>query len=259
MFDKIAPTYDSANRILSLGIDVAWRKEACKKAFEFARCEGGAMILDVACGTGDMIIHWRKNATKFGKPIKKIIGIDPSEGMLEVAKKKLENYLCDQKSKNKEPNDGESPAQKSNDEKSCDKKVELYLGEAKNLHMIDSGSMDIISIAYGLRNVVDVSEALNEFGRVLKKDGILVVLEFTKKEKENFLDKITGIYTKKILPLIGGLVSRNYKAYRYLPDSIGGFLSARKLKEELNKVGIETRFIKSYSAGISTLLIGIKR
>ncbi|PAF48230.1 bifunctional demethylmenaquinone methyltransferase/2-methoxy-6-polyprenyl-1,4-benzoquinol methylase [Helicobacter sp. 12S02232-10] len=234
MFDQIAPTYDSANRILSLGIDVKWRKEACKKAFEYAPDLNKAVILDVACGTGDMILHWRKNASGFGKSIQKIIGIDPSEGMLEIAKEKLEKYLQSQE-------------------------VELLLGEAKNLKAVESESVDILSIAYGLRNVVDLKEALQEFARVLKKNGILIVLEFTKKEKENFLDKITGFYTKKVLPLIGAAVSRNYKAYRYLPDSIGEFLSVERLKEELNKVGIETKFAKTYSAGISTLLIGMKR
>ncbi|MDO7253094.1 bifunctional demethylmenaquinone methyltransferase/2-methoxy-6-polyprenyl-1,4-benzoquinol methylase UbiE [Helicobacter cappadocius] len=234
MFDQIAPTYDSANRILSLGIDVAWRREACKKAFEYFGENKPSVILDVACGTGDMILHWEKNAKKFQKDFGKIIGIDPSSGMLEVAQEKLKNQL------------------KS-------RKAELLLGEAKNLRGIENQSVDILSIAYGLRNVVDVKEALSEFARVLKKGGVLVVLEFTKKEKENFLDKIAGFYTRNILPLIGGLVSKNYKAYKYLPDSIDGFLTSSMLTQELSKLGIHTRFIKAYSANISTLLIGVKQ
>lgn len=234
MFDQIAPTYDSANRILSLGIDIAWRREACKKAFEFFGHKNLEVIVDVACGTGDMILHWEKNAQRFEKKYQKIIGIDPSSGMLEVAKEKLKNQLKSQK-------------------------VELFLGEAKNLKDVQEKSVDILSIAYGLRNVVDTKEALAEFARVLKKGGVLVILEFTKKEKENFLDKIAGFYTKKILPLIGGLVSKNYKAYKYLPNSIDGFLSSRTLTEQLTEVGIKTRFVKGYSANISTLVIGVKQ
>ncbi|PAF53234.1 bifunctional demethylmenaquinone methyltransferase/2-methoxy-6-polyprenyl-1,4-benzoquinol methylase [Helicobacter sp. 13S00482-2] len=234
MFDSIAPTYDSANRILSLGIDVAWRKEACKKAFEYFGEDSPSVILDVACGTGDMILHWERNAKKFQKDFGKIIGIDPSNGMLEVAREKLKNQL-------------ES------------RKVELFLGEAKNLTNIEKQSVDILSIAYGLRNVVDIKEALGEFARVLKKGGVLVILEFTKKEKENFLDKMMGFYTKKVLPIIGGLLSKNYRAYKYLPDSIDGFLTSSMLIEELNKLGVQMKFIKGYSANISTLLIGVKQ
>ncbi|PAF50526.1 bifunctional demethylmenaquinone methyltransferase/2-methoxy-6-polyprenyl-1,4-benzoquinol methylase UbiE [Helicobacter sp. 13S00477-4] len=234
MFNQIAPTYDVTNRILSLGIDVAWRREACKKAFEYIEDFKDGVILDVACGTGDMILHWCKNAHKTNHTFEKIIGIDPSDGMLEMATQKLKPYIESQK-------------------------VILFSGEAKNLSSVESESIDILSIAYGLRNVVDLNQALNEFQRVLKKNGVLVILEFTKKEKESFLDRITGIYTKKILPFVGGIVSRNYKAYSYLPHSIGEFLNVDKLKNELLRVGIRTKFVKGYSAGISTLLIGVKQ
>ncbi|PAF46212.1 bifunctional demethylmenaquinone methyltransferase/2-methoxy-6-polyprenyl-1,4-benzoquinol methylase [Helicobacter sp. 12S02634-8] len=234
MFDQIAPTYDSANRVLSLGIDITWRKEACKRAFEYTRERDGLVIADIACGTGDMMIHWDKNAHILGKNINTIIGVDPSKGMLEVAKEKFKNYPDTQK-------------------------IRWITGEAKDLQAIESKSIDILSIAYGLRNVIDIKEALGEFGRVLKQGGVLVVLEFTKKEKESFLDKITSIYTKKILPFIGGFISKNYQAYQYLPDSIGDFLSLSGLKEALELSGFDVRFAKDYSMGISTLLIGVKR
>lgn len=233
MFDQIAPTYDSVNRILSLGIDTTWRSQACKKAFEFLKNDSSAIILDVACGTGDMVLHWEKSAKKNGKNLTEIIGVDPSTKMLEVAQIKLKDQILSQK-------------------------VRLLLGEAKTLDQIQSNSVDILSIAYGLRNVVDIQEALNEFARVLKNGGVLVILEFTKKEKEGFLDKITSFYTKKILPLVGGMISRNYGAYRYLPNSVQDFFSENALKNKLMKVGIETKLIKGYSANISTLLIGVK-
>lgn len=234
MFDQIAPTYDNANRILSLGMDVVWRSEACKKAFEFLESHTPQIILDVACGTGDMVLQWEKIVKKNNKDFIEIIGIDPSNKMLEVAQNKLKNQISSHK-------------------------VKLLLGEAKKLEQIQSDSVDILSIAYGLRNVVDIKEALREFARVLKNGGVLVILEFTKKEKENFLDKIIGFYTKKILPFIGGIISRNYSAYQYLPKSVQDFFGNDMLKNKLAEVGIETKFIKGYSANISTLLIGVKK
>lgn len=234
MFDEIAPSYDATNRILSMGIDIAWRKEACKKSFEYINSNNIGVILDVACGTGDMIEHWSKNAKKYQKTFKKIIGIDPSEGMLKIAREKLKDseYF---------------------------EKIEIIKSQAQDLSLIPSNSIDILSIAYGLRNVVEITQALKEFARVLKNEGVLVILEFTKKEKQTFLGKMMSFYTKKALPIIGGLVSKNYNAYRYLPDSIEGFLSVEALKKELLKVNVETKFTKGYSADVSTLLIGVKR
>ncbi|WP_104697851.1 MULTISPECIES: bifunctional demethylmenaquinone methyltransferase/2-methoxy-6-polyprenyl-1,4-benzoquinol methylase UbiE [unclassified Helicobacter] len=230
MFDDIAPSYDLANRVLSLGIDIKWRKEACKKSLEL-QPNKNLIIADIACGTGDMILHWQ-NFTR-DKNVK-FIGVDPSSGMLEIAKKKLQN--TDQKNQ-----------------------VELFLAQAQDLSVIASNSVDILSIAYGIRNVVDINKAFQEFARVLKQNGVLVILEFTKKQKKNILDSLMGFYTKKILPFIGGIISKNYAAYQYLPDSIEDFLSTEVLASKLEKEGFNIHSVKSYSAGISTLIIAIKR
>lgn len=232
MFDSIASSYDRANRVLSLGIDVRWRKEACVRAFEALGRDEIGRLLDVACGTGDMMSHWHAQAGACGKCIVESIGIDPSSGMLEVAREKLSPLI-------------ESGA------------LRLINGEAAELQL-ESESVDILSIAYGLRNVVELDSALDEFARVLKRGGIVVILEFMNNAQGGLLDRLMRFYTRKILPLVGGLISRNYAAYKYLPDSIDGFVSGEELSRRLGARGVECYLIKGYSANISTLYVGVK-
>jgi demethylmenaquinone methyltransferase/2-methoxy-6-polyprenyl-1,4-benzoquinol methylase len=142
----------------------------------------------------------------------------------------------------------------------AEKKVdfaEFIEGKAQELPLFDKTS-DIISISYGIRNVVDRVEALKEFNRVLKVGGLVVILEFTKREQKGFFSKIIDFYMTKILPTIGGLVSKNYQAYKYLPDSIEGFLTTSMLTNELQEAGFTMKYTKSFSFGISTLLIAQK-
>jgi demethylmenaquinone methyltransferase/2-methoxy-6-polyprenyl-1,4-benzoquinol methylase len=105
---------------------------------------------------------------------------------------------------------------------------------------------------------MDRKRAFGEFNRVLKDNGIVVILEFTKQEKSGFISKIVDFYMKKILPAIGGLVSKNYDAYRYLPDSIESFLTTKMLEDELKESGFDIKYTKSFSLGISTLLVAQK-
>lgn len=226
MFNKIASTYDVANRILSAGIDKSWRKKAVKKSFEILQKRELELICDVACGTGDMILFWQEGAKEERVEIKKIVGIDPSVKMLEVAKEKI-------------------------------KDVEFIEGYANRLELSDE-SCDILSIVYGLRNVVERKEALKEFARVLKSGGLLVILEFTNEQNETLLQKWAGFYKRRVLPFVGGLISGSYEAYKYLPDSIEGFLSASMLEEEMREAGFTPVFTKGYSANISTTFIAKK-
>lgn len=223
MFDEIASNYDLANRILSFGIDTKWRKEACEKALKL--CDKKSLdILDIACGTGDMIAQWIKNAES---KIDSIRGIDPSSEMLKIARQKLPPSVI------------------------------LQNGEAKDLR-VSAQSADILSIAYGLRNVVEVDLALSEFHRVLRKNGILVILEFSKKDNENIFDKIARFYTKRILPYIGGFISRNYEAYKYLPDSVDDFLSLEQIALKLRNLGFEMKVSKRYFGNVCSLIIAQK-
>ena len=227
MFDEIASTYDLANRVLSFGIDKQWRRKGCDRAYEILAKEELGCIADIACGTGDLLLYWHSRAQKKGIKVAKFIGIDPSRGMLEVAKKKVDF-------------------------------ASFLEGKAQDLPLEDN-SCDIVSISYGIRNVIDKTKALQEFNRVLKEKGIVVILEFTKQEKRGFTSLIVDLYMKKILPAIGGLVSKNYKAYKYLPDSIEEFLTTKMLEDALKDAGFEIKYSKSFSMGISTLLVAQKK
>lgn len=226
MFDEIASTYDVTNRILSMGIDKTWRNKACNLAYRYYGKKEIQNIIDIACGTGDMSDYWQKTAIVGDINVRQITGLDPSANMLELARKKLPN-------------------------------IKFVQGSA-DLLPFKSSSADLMSISYGLRNVVKRKEALEEFARVLKKDGLLVILEFTKNPKSSLLDYLSDFYLNKILPFLGGLISRNKEAYTYLPNSIEGFLSTQNLCSELKNAGFEVIHTKAFSMNISTLVIAKK-
>lgn len=226
MFNSIAPTYDKANRILSMGIDIQWRKKACDETYSRYKKDID-LIVDVACGTGDMMRYWKKQADKRGIKIGKLLGVDPSKGMVKIAKEKF-----------------------------CD--FDFTISDATTLPMKDE-SADILSISYGIRNVVEREKAFKEFARVVKQDGYVVILEFTKDDKKGLFFTIKEFYMNRVLPKLGGFISKNREAYEYLPNSIDGFLTADMLKRELNDAGFTTEFVKSFSMDISTLVIAKKR
>ena len=228
MFDDIASTYDTANRVLSMGIDIQWRKKGCDKAFEILGKKSLGQITDVATGTGDLLIYWKEQAAKNGVTVEKYVGVDPSVGMLEVARGKVDF-------------------------------AKFIEGKAQELPVPDESS-DVISISYGIRNVVDRVEALQEFNRALKPGGLVVILEFTKQEeRRGLVDKVVDFGMKNILPRVGGFISKNYEAYKYLPDSIEEFLTTEMLAKELEVAGFEMKYTKSFSMGISTLLVAQKK
>jgi len=226
MFDDIASTYDKANRVLSMGIDIQWRKKGCDKAFEILDKKELGQVTDVATGTGDLLIYWKEQAVKNNVTIDKYVGIDPSVGMLDVARGKVDF-------------------------------AEFIEGKAQALPIADESS-DVISISYGIRNVVDRIEALQEFNRVLKPNGLVVILEFTKQERSGIIDKVVDFGMKNILPRVGGFISKNYEAYKYLPESIEEFLTTEMLSKELEEAGFDMKYTKSFSMGISTLLVAQK-
>ena len=183
-----------------------------------------------------MLLQWHTQASKQNLIIDALIGIDPSKEMLKIAKQKIQKKLQSSKSP----------------------KVLIKVGEAKNLSMLEKESVDILSISYGLRNVLEYERALSEFWRVLKPSGVLVVLDFFKKPNPSLLDRFVGIYTRTILPFVGWAISRNYEAYKYLPDSMDSFVSPQKLAQDLQSLGFKQVQIKGYSANISHLLLGVK-
>lgn len=226
MFNDIAKTYDLANRILSMGVDKSWRRKACDLAFGFYDKNEVSKIVDVACGTGDMMIDWQQGAIRNDIKLLEIAGIDPSTGMMEVGKQKIPNGV-------------------------------FIEAGAESLPLEDN-SVDIISITYGIRNVVQRKEAWKEFQRVLKPNGLVVILEFTKNKKESFLDHVTAFYLNNIMPTIGGLISKNKEAYTYLPESIEDFITSDELNAELEEAGLKPLYTKGFSMDISTLFIAKK-
>ena len=225
MFNQIAPTYDVANRVLSLGVDVSWRKFACRYMLEIFK-ERSINIVDVACGTGDMMGLWSEISKEFGVQIKNLTGIDPSSGMLKEARAKFPNF----------------------------KFIEAYADNTT----LASGEAQILSISYGIRNVVERKAALREFNRVLALNGYVVVLEFTKRQKKGLVTSLRDFYLSKILPKIGGFISKNKEAYEYLPSSIENFLDAKSFCDELAEAGFEIELCKGFSMDISTLFIAKK-
>lgn len=225
MFNQIAPTYDVANRVLSLGVDVSWRKFACRYMLEIFK-ERSINIVDVACGTGDMMGLWSEISKEFGVEVKSLSGIDPSSGMLKEARAKFPNF----------------------------KFIEAYADNTT----LASGEAQILSISYGIRNVVERKAALREFNRVLALNGYIVVLEFTKRQKKGLITSLRDFYLSKILPKIGGFISKNKEAYEYLPSSIENFLDAKSFCDELAEAGFEIELCKGFSMDISTLFIAKK-
>ncbi len=227
MFDDIAPTYDRANRVLSMGIDKTWRKKGCDLAYDMYGKKEIDLVLDIACGTGDMMDYWMRRAAVAGIEVKKLLGVDPSNGMVDVAREKFPKF-------------------------------DYAISKATEIPVEDAVA-DFLSISYGIRNVVERKEALQEFNRVLKPGGYVVILEFMKRENPGIMAKITDFYLNNILPKIGGAISNNKEAYEYLPNSIEGFLTIEKMQEELEDAGFEVMYSKSFSMNISSLMIARKK
>lgn len=227
MFDNIAPTYDTANRVMSMGVDKSWRRKACDLAYGFYAKDSIDKIVDVACGTGDMMDFWKKRSEVNGIAVGEIVGVDPSQGMVAVAREKFPKF-------------------------------NYHIAKATEIPLQDE-SAEILSITYGIRNVVEREAALREFNRVLKQGGLVVILEFMKNENPSLLGKIRDFYMSNILPKIGGFISKNLEAYEYLPNSIEDFSTVENMKKELETAAFEIVYTKSFSMDISTLLIARKK
>ncbi len=222
MFDTIAPRYDFLNRLLSFGIDRRWRRFAVKQI----RYVEGGRILDVATGTGDVALEI---ATRTPASIG-IVGIDFSKEMVELGKEKVK----------RSPFAG---------------RISMQVAPCEAIPF-DDNSFDSVTIAFGIRNVVDRALGLKEMHRILKTDGRAVILEFSTPRSALF-KALYHFYFLKILPLIGGLFSQ-FSAYKYLPDSVMEFPSQEKFKEIMAGVGFRNLRHFDLTGGIATVYVGEK-
>lgn len=223
MFDSIANRYDFLNRTLSLMFDKHWRKIFVKGIVK----DNPQEILDIACGTGDVIIAILKEKILKEKEVK-IIGLDFSLKMLEMAKKKLKNI----------------------------KNVKLIYGDCLYLPF-NKNTFDAISIAFGIRNINDKTSALKECYRVLNKKSKIHILELTTPTNK-ILHFIYFFYFKKLLPFFGGIVSKNFSAYSYLPNSVLNFPTSKKFALIMEEAGFKNIKFSTLTFGIVTIYQGEK-
>ena len=220
MFDNIAKSYDFLNHFLSFGMDFYWRKKAVSKLTNNPK-----KILDVATGTADFAIA----ATKMKEV--QIIGIDISEKMLEIGETKIK-------------------------QKGLEKQIKLQLADSENLPF-ESGSFDGITAGFGVRNFENLQLGLSEMCRVLKEGGITVILE-PSKPKAFPVKQIYSAYFHYILPFLGRIISKDNRAYNYLPESVDAFPENEKFIEILKVVGFTKAQHLPLTLGIVSLYIAIK-
>jgi len=217
MFDTISENYDGLNRVISLGSDIKWRKKVIAMVAE----KNPKSILDIATGTGDLAIQFAEKTTA-----EKIVGLDLSEGMLSVARKKVL-------------------------EKKILGKIEFVQGDSEALPF-DDNAFDAITVSFGIRNFENLEKGLSEIFRVLKKGGIFVVLETSVPEKFPFKQGYF-FYSKNILPLVGKVFSKDKVAYNYLSESASLFPYGEKLNNILQKIGFKEVKNKPQTFGVATI------
>ena len=216
MFDNIAGNYDFLNHFLSMGIDIFWRKRLVRKL----KRQTPATILDVATGTGDLAIEMLKSNPS------KIVGIDISNGMLEVGRQKIKA-------------------------KKLESKITLQQADSENLPFADA-SFDAVTISFGARNFENLEKGLSEMCRVLRPGGKLYILEFSQPTLFPF-KQLYQFYFKYVLPLIGKLISKDNAAYTYLPESVGAFPHGKKLNHIIEKCGYTNAKNHPLTMGIASI------
>ena len=213
MFDRIAPKYDFFNRLFSLRIDLWWRKRLVK----WMQSDAPKQILDVATGTGELAIALWKNLQV------KITAVDLSQEMLNLADKKIKELGAD---------------------------ITIQKANAENLP-IESNKFDAVSVGFGVRNFENLEKGLSELKRVVKENGNVYILEFSK--MEGVLSPLYNFYFRKVLPFLAKMISGEKEAYTYLPDSVQNFPCGKRMKNILLDLGFSKVEYKKLSLGIVTI------
>lgn len=219
MFNNISRRYDFLNHFLSLGIDKLWRIKAVK---EFRSIQP-KRLLDIATGTGDFALELLKL-----KP-EQVVGMDISDGMLEVGRQKMRK-------------------------RKVDDVISMLNGDSENLPFED-GYFDGVTVGFGVRNFENLEKGLSEMLRVTRKGGMIVILEFSK-PKRFPVKQAFGFYSKYLIPFFGKLISKDKKAYAYLPESVAAFPEGDDFLTILTKLGYRNATARPVSGGIATIYTG---
>jgi demethylmenaquinone methyltransferase / 2-methoxy-6-polyprenyl-1,4-benzoquinol methylase len=222
MFDGIAARYDLLNRVLSLGIDQSWRRATARSL----ALPPNARVLDLATGTADLALQVAREA-----PDARIVGVDPSEGMLAVGRHKVERA-------------------------GLAERIQLELGDAQSLPF-PAASFDGVCIAFGIRNVPDRPRALAEMARVTRPGGRIAILELAEPEG-GLLAPLTRFHVHTVVPTLGALLSGAHE-YRYLQRSIAKFPPRAEFVELLAQAGIEPLEVRPLTFGVCNLYVGTPR
>ncbi len=223
MFDRIAPRYDLLNHLLSLGIDRRWRSRVIGEL----RPSDPHHILDVATGTGDLAIALGRMS-----PQVCVTGVDLSEEMVAVGRRKV-------------------------DERGLAGRVSLSTGDAEAL-AFDDGTFDAATVAFGVRNFSDIPKGLSEMTRTLRKSGTLAVLEFSRPDSKIF-GTLFRFYFHRVLPVVGGWISKDRAAYSYLPSSVDEFPAPERFLGMMSDAGLDSCRAVPLTFGVAYIYIGIKR
>ncbi len=221
MFNNISGRYDFLNHFLSLGIDNLWRARAVKELREI----NPKKILDIATGTGDFAIANLKL-----KP-EEVVGIDISSGMLKVGKEKMKK-------------------------KKVDNIVSMQLGDSEDLPF-DDNYFDGLTVGFGVRNFENLEKGLAEMLRVIRPGGKAIILEFSK-PKMFPIKQVFGFYSKYFIPFFGKRISKDEKAYAYLPESVAAFPEGKDFENVLEKLNYKNIKSIPVSGGIATIYVGTK-
>ena len=221
MFNNISKRYDFLNHFLSLGIDKIWRKKAVKMLRELQP----KRILDLATGTGDFAIE------SLSLQPTEIVGMDISEGMLEVGRQKMKA-------------------------RGYDGIISMRLGDSENLPFEDD-YFDALTVGFGVRNYENLEKGLSEMLRVVRPGGKLIILEFSKPKKFP-IKQYYAFHSKYIIPFFGKRISKDEKAYEYLPESVAAFPEGEDFKTILKQVGYQSVGSKLVAGGIATIYFGSK-
>ena len=221
MFDTISSNYDGLNRVITFGIDLKWRRKVVKLVLDHKT----AKAIDIATGTGDLAVQMA------AKGVQSVTGLDISPGMLEFGRKKVKDN-------------------------GLENKVEMILGDSENLPF-DDNHFDAATVAFGVRNFEQLETGLAEIYRILRKGGLLVILETSVPAKSPF-KQFYKFHTRYVLPFVGRLFSRDRSAYAYLSESASVFPHGEEFNNILRKIGFIAIENRPQTFGVATIYTAIK-